>query len=240
MDKGIGFDRNIKLEWLDVAAAYSAQSDDLDHIRERVAEVVAMDRTGSEATRKSVDILVNIWFKSRESTPLLREQALTLFQTTHTPTDRLWLHYGLTMLYYDFFRQCVTSIGQLSRLEETVTSRMVINRMIAEFGQLGTLERAVQRVVASLRDWDILADSDKRYHYRPCVNAFTASSDELESWLLRCALTAQPVEEMPLPDLLNLPALFPFRFTLTANELRRMDEFDVQRQGLGMDMVRAR
>lgn len=238
MDKGIGFNRNIKLEWLDAAAAYAAQSDDLEEIRERVGAVVALDRTGSEATRKSVDILVNIWVKSEASTPLLREQALHLFQTTHTPGDRLWLHYGLTMITYDFFHQCLTAIGRLSRYEETITTRTIIKRMVAEFGQLGSLERAVQRVVASLRDWDVLTDAKRRHHYRPRVNAFSASSDELESWMLRCALRAQPAEEMPVADLLNLPALFPFRFTLTAHELRQMSEFEVQRQGLGMDMVR--
>ena len=238
IDKGIGFNRNIRLEWLDAVASYAAQSDDLNEIRERTTAVVALDRSGSEATRKSVDILINIWVKSQELAPELRQQALSLFQSTHTPSDRLWLHYGLTMLYYDFFRQCVSAIGQISRYEETITTRAVIRRMVAELGHLGSLERAAQRVVASLRDWEILVDSGKQHQYRPRLQALTASSDQVEAWLLRCALTAQPVEEMPLADLLHLPALFPFRFTLTANELRRLEGFEVQRLGLGMEMVR--
>jgi hypothetical protein len=110
--------------------------------------------------------------------------------------------------------------------------------MVAELGHLGSLDRSVERVVASLRDWDILAETDERYLYEPRRRAFDASSTELEAWLVACALHAHPAEELPFADLLRLPELFPFRFTLTANALRQHPRFDVQRQGPGWEMVR--
>jgi hypothetical protein len=116
---------------------------------------------------------------------------------------------------------------------------MVVKRMVDELGQLGSLERSVQRVVASLRDWGVLAPSDQRYAYRPQYQAFGASGLELETWLLTWTLQAHPVEEIPFVDLLNLPALFPFRFTVTISGLRQLPGFEVQRQGMGLDMVRA-
>jgi hypothetical protein len=238
MDKGIGFNRNIYLPWLDAAAAFCAETDDPAKIRARLEPVVGQDLEGVEARRKTIDILINIWLKSGDVAPDLRADAVAWFQAAPVTGDRLWLHYGLTLLYYPFFRQCIVAIGQFSHHENTITTRMVKQRLVAERGHLGSLDRAVERVVASLRNWGILTESDQRYAYIPKRQAFSASSADLEAWLLACALHAHPAEELPFADLLHLPELFPFRFTLAVDHLRTHPWFVVQRQGAGWDMVR--
>jgi hypothetical protein len=129
-------------------------------------------------------------------------------------------------------------VGRFGRIEGEVTTRMVKKRMVAERGHLGSLERSVERVVASLRDWDVLAETEERYVYAPQMRVFPASSAELEAWLLACAIHAHPAEELPFADLLRLPELFPFRFTLTVDVLRLHPRFAVHRQGPGWEMVR--
>jgi hypothetical protein len=237
MDKGIGFNRNITLPWLDAAAAFCAETDDPAELRARLEPVVGQDLQGVEAGRKTIDILINIWLKSSEVAPELRAGAVAWFQATPVPADRLWLHYGLTLLYYPFFRECTAAIGQFSRLEGTITNKMVKQRLVAEMGHLGSLDRAAQRVVASLRDWGVLTESGQRHAYAPRRQAFCASSADLEAWLLACALHAHPANELPFADLLRLPELFPFRFTLAVDDLRAHPRFAVQRQGAGWDMV---
>jgi hypothetical protein len=238
MDKGIGFNRNIKMEWLDAVAAFCTETNDGTVVRQRLEAVLAQDRTGKDAIRKSIDILLNIWLKNRESYPQLYQQAQALWQTTQEPSDRLWLHYGLTMLYYPFFRDCIIAIGQLSRYEETITNRIVIEKLIGEMGHLGSLERSAQRVIASLRDWGVLVEAQERFTYVPQYRHFQASHLHLEQWLLACALCAHPVDQLSFADLLHLPALFPFKFTVSIYDLRQATGFDVQRQGAGLDMVR--
>lgn len=239
MDKGIGFNRNIKLEWLDATAAFCVETADPAAVRQRLQPILAQDRTGKDAIRKSIDILLNIWFKSRETQPHLHEQAVNYYRMSQEAGDRLWLHYGLTMLYYPFFRNCAIAIGQLSRYEETISNRSVIEKLTGEMGQLGSLERSVQRVVASLRDWGILADAEEKFAYVPQHRLLQTDRLDIEAWLLACALQAHPVEQLPFADLLHLPALFPFKFSLTVHDLRQMPGFEVQRQGAGLDMVRA-
>jgi len=115
---------------------------------------------------------------------------------------------------------------------------MVKARLIAERGRLGSLNRAVERVVASLRNWGVLTGTERRGAYAPQRGALPASFADLEAWLLACALYAHPAAELPFADLLHLPELFPFRFTLTVDHLRARPWFGVQRQGAGWDMVR--
>lgn len=237
MDKGLGFIRNIKLDWLDAAAAYAPGAATAKELRALLEPVVAADRSGPDAVRKSLDVLTAIWFKSRDLAPGLYGQALTIAQETQTPADRLWLHYGLTTLTYPFFRRTAGIIGQLARTEETITRRQVIDRLAAELGSLGSLKRSAERVMASLEDWRLLRPSERRFHYAPVYRELTAESTQLEAWLLACVLSAEPDRSVPYADLIRLPALFPFRLTITAGQLRRMPGFDIQRQGVDLDMV---
>ncbi|NIN98175.1 MAG: hypothetical protein GTO49_24980, partial [Anaerolineae bacterium] len=67
-----------------------------------------------------------------------------------------------TALYYSFFREVTAAIGQLGRQEDSITPAMVKQRLIAGRGQLGSLEKAVERIIFSLRNWDILTESGQR------------------------------------------------------------------------------
>jgi hypothetical protein len=237
-EKNIGFNRNIRLAWLDAAAAFCGESDDSAEIRARLEPVVGQDIASDVNRRKAIDILINIWVKTGESAPELRQQAVNFFRATPVVADRLWVHYGLTLVYSPFFREVAAAIGKVTRHGDAVTPSMVKQRLIAERGQLGSLEKAVERVIFSLRDWGLLADAPVRYAYRSERQSLNASSAELESWLLACVLQAHPAEEIVFGDLVRLPELFAFRFTVTLDHLRRSRDFEVQRQGAGWDMVR--
>ncbi len=236
--KNIGFKRNIRLAWLDAAATAVSETADPMEVRARLDPVVGEEIASVENRRKAIDILVNIWLKTGPLAPGLHEEAVARFAAAANPADRLWLHYGLTLLYYPFFRDAVATIGQLARFGDAVTSGMVKGRLVAGRGQLGSLDKAAERVVFSLRDWGILVPTEQRSAYRPADPPLPASDTALEAWLLACGLRAHPAEELPFADLVRLPELFPFGFALDLNQLRRSPYVEIQRQGSGWDVVR--
>ena len=244
MDKGVGFNRQLRRSWLDTTAAFVVETQDPLVLRARLEAVLQQDMAGVDARRKTIDLLLNIWLKTQEDVPQLWAFAVAWNRDTPAPDDRLWLHYGLALTYYPFFRDCVAVIGQLGRYDEPVTNRVLIRRLVADMGQLGSLERAAQRVTSSLRDWDLLVEATPhvegaRFTYVPCLHALTASHIDLEIWLLACALQAHPAEALPFADLVRLPELFPFRLTVTVDHLRAHPWFAVRREGAGWDMVGA-
>ena len=238
MDKNVGFNRNIRLAWLDATAALCAETADPLTIRARLEEIVGDDIASPVNRRKAIDILINIWVKTGESAPALRAEALTRFVDAATAADHLWLHYGLTLLYYPFFRETAAAVGQLARYGDPITPQLVKQRLVAGRGQLGSLDKAVERVIFSLRDWGILVAAGPPSTYRPLQPPLTTADPYLESWLLACAVRAHPAHELPVADLARLPELFPFALTVGIDHLRRSPRFDVQRQGGGLDMVR--
>ena len=115
----------------------------------------------------------------------------------------------------------------------------VKRRLVARRGQLGSLDKAVERVVFSLRSWGILTDSDRRNVYSARQTLERTTDRGIEVWLLVCALRAHPADELPFPDLLRLPELFPFGFTVNVDDLRRRPSVEVDRQGIDRDSVRS-
>ncbi|NTV11870.1 MAG: glycine cleavage system aminomethyltransferase GcvT, partial [Zoogloea sp.] len=87
-----------------------------------------------------------------------------------------------------------------------------------------------KRVIFTLRNWGILAETDQRYVYRPLRRTLDTAFPALEEWMLAAVLTAHPAEELPFDDLVRLPELFPFRFTIGVDQIRKSARFEVHRQ----------
>lgn len=236
MDKGIGFSRTVTLDWLDVTATLCVQKVEPSKIRQQLAEVIAGTVNGIEAQRKTLDVLSAIWIKSENVSPQIHNTAIELFPTLTSPQERLWIHYGMALLYYPFFRKCVAAIGQTSRTDELITRKLIKERIAGDYGHLGALDRSVERIIASLTDWGVLANTDQKNKYKIVIRYFT-SSETIQSFLLNCALFAHPSEGIPFEDLIRLPEIFPFKITIGVDNLKRDDRFEVHRQGGGLDLV---
>ncbi len=236
MDKGIGFSRTVTLDWLDVTASLCVQNMEPLEIRQHLAETISGTVYGKDAQRKTIDVLSAIWVKTEKSAPQIRQQALAIFPTLSSSEERLWLHYGMTLVCYPFFRKCVAAIGQVSRTDELITRKMIKDRIAGDYGHLGGLDRSVERVLASLTNWGALANTDQNDKYQISSRKFQ-STEIMQSWLLSCALFSHPSEAIPFDDLVHLPELYPFKFTIGVDNLRRDSRFEVQRQGGGLEMV---
>ena len=234
-DKGLGFIRNINLAWLDAAAEARLKGNAIQSMREELDNFLVREMNGLESRRKTIDVLVSIWHKTESVNHSLYDQALNLFPEV-LREERIWLHYGLTLLYYPFFRQTTAAIGKFARTGEPVTRLGVKNRLAAEIGHLGSLNRAAERIVASLVDWKAIEHQKHGSTYLPQLQTFKTSNAELQSWLLACALFDHPADQLPFPDLIRLPELFPFKISITVDGLRANNHFIVQRQG-AWDMV---
>jgi hypothetical protein len=237
MDKGIGFSRTITMDWLDVTASLCVQNFDPLKIRQQLVETISGTVAGTVAQRKTIDVLSAIWVKTEKTVPRIRQEALTIFPTLSASEERLWLHYGMTLVCYPFFRKCVAAIGQVSRTEDLITRKMIKGRIAGDYGHLGALDRSVERIIASLTNWGALANTDQKENCHIMLRRFS-SSENLQNWLLTCALYAHPSEAIPFDDLVHLPELYPFKFTTGVDNLRRDSRFEVHRQGGGLEMVR--
>jgi len=237
MNKGIGFSRTILLDWLDATASLCIQNIETAEIRQRLSHIISDTVQGSEAQRKTIDVLLAIWEKSKKSIPMLHGMALEIYPSLSTSYERVWLHYGLSLAYYPIFRKCTSVIGQVGRTEETITRNIVKDRVAADYGHLGALDRSVERIIASLTNWGVLINTSDRSIYKIQLQKFKTQNTLMESWLLACALESHPSDGIPFNDLIHLPELFPFLITMGVDALRKTPYIEILRQGGGFDIV---
>ena len=205
--------------------------------RERLQELLADEIPSVENRRKTAMVLGRIWSWSADEHRARHTEAIQLVQQVE-PDDRVWLHFGMTLLTHPFFRSATRLIGQLGRQRDAVDRDLIRVRLIGEFGELGTLRDSVSRVFFSLSDWGALVQvNGTRGDWRPLEGELQTDSADLQLWLLACALEASPKHDLLLPDLLRLPELFPFQLTIGLDTIRQSPRFEVQRQGNGWDMV---
>jgi hypothetical protein len=238
IEKGVGFNRNIRLLWLDATAAFCQESADGVDIGARLEPLIAQDISSPTNIRKTKKILLNIWLYSETDLPRLRAEALSLHRQAADADDRLFVNYGLTLATYPFFYVATSAIGQLGRYGDEFTAEQVRQRVYSKLGQLGSIREAVDRVLFSLRDWGVTEHGEQRDTHRIRYRELSASNSHYETFLLACALQSHPGEEIAVPDLLNLPAHFPFQFSVSAAQLRESPLFEVEHQAMGLQMAR--
>ncbi|MBN1887182.1 MAG: hypothetical protein JW850_04310 [Thermoflexales bacterium] len=234
-NKRIGFDRRLKLDWLDRTIGLCQAQLTPGAVAAHLQEQLAGEIKGAEARSKTIVVLLRLWVNVPERDKRLRDEALQL--AAHLEAgERLWLHWGISLLAYPFFRDVASIAGQLGRLQGAVSLSQVERRIVESWGQRTTLHWATQRVVRSFVDWGVLRDTDERGSYT-LVPPHQTKSQVLALWLLECALQAHEAEQVSLRELGQLSYTFPFDLLPFIGEIRRSKRFEITRQGLDMEMV---
>ena len=237
--RGIGIDRRLDIEWLDAVAGQVAAGASEPEIRSflfRLLDgVVAGGNRRGTACHKTVGVLSRTWVNVAPASRSLRDRGARLLPTLDVE-QRVALHWAMLTAAYPFFRDVATNTGRLLALQGNVALAQLTRRMRESWGDRSTMTRAVQRVVRSMVQWNILLDSDTRGIYlRPAhIVVVNPAPGKL---LLEALLLHSEEKSLPVEQALRHPAFFPFHIKLQAHQLRRSDRFDIHRLGLDVDMV---
>jgi hypothetical protein len=237
MRKIVGISQKIKRSWLDIVFDQFVRTTDDKEVRACLDEHLRKQLPGTESRAKASGIVLRIWSGIDRQHVSLRHRAISL-----TPRisghERLWLHWGMTALAYPFFRDLAEVVGRLLALQDDFTTLQVQARMLTAWGDRTTTREAVQKLITSLVDWEVLR-STKQGHFL-LAGKLTTDVTDLQLWLLEALLRASAADEIEAHQLLRLPESFPFSFTASLGDLRKSEGFNIHRQGLDMDMVAVR
>lgn len=233
----VGISQKIKRAWLDAVLDRLIQTTDEADLRTFLDQYLKNDLPGKESRAKAAGIVLRIWRGIPLERVSLREQAVALLPRI-TGQERLWLHWGMAALAYPFFRDTAEVVGRLLALQNDFTTAQVQDRMLTAWGDRATNKEAVQKLITSFVDWEILR-ATKQGHFI-LARKMTTSIPDLQLWLLKALLNASAADEIEAQQLLRLPESFPFIMNIGVADLRRYESFNLHRQGLDMDMIALR
>jgi hypothetical protein len=231
----VGFDRKLKRDWLDHLADQAAKGEETPALRKFLDELLKTAHPGRTARRKTITVLMRIWALVPDEDLQLRQDAFDLLRVIPA-RDRIWLHWGMSLLAYPLFRDATTAIGRLLKLQGEFTLGQLQRKLIDGWGERSTVTRALQRIVRSLVEWEVLADARQPGHFQ-AAPLIATNSTPLQLWFVRACLQAGRSESVEADQLLSQPFAFPFKLTIKKPDLRRSKAFTIHRQGIDMDMV---
>jgi len=235
----LGFDRNITLNWLDATlelAANGLPSSEIYHRLDAMLEGQVAGTTPNSARGKTKTVLMHIWVKVPAQIMKLRDRAIELSQTLDTD-KRIVLHWGMCIATYPLFLDIALTTGRLMQMQGEVSGNQIQRRIAEIWGERSTLTIAVQRVLRSLVDWNILLDSDQAKHYKSTPKLILKNQPQLELWLIEAFMAGSNLEMRSFKDLIATPALFPFQISLSSNDFDNQLRLEFVRQGLGDELV---
>ncbi len=250
----IGFDRELDLSWLDLTAGLALEGLDPQQIRQSLLTRLADEIPGEKACQNTITVLTRIWVRVPAEHRALRAEGLALLPRV-APEERLWLHWGMSLLAYPFFRDVASTVGRLLNLQGEFDSTQVLRRMRETWGQRTTLERAVPRLLRTFVAWGVTRALPSARHVYEAPLPRQTSDSALALWFLECVLrsalgvrsgltgrnteriTVQDNGQLLLAELIQSPAAFPFDLSPHLSILRRSDRFEISRQGLDLEMI---
>lgn len=239
----IGFDRKIRVDWLDATARLAAEGLSAANVREQLDDLLDGQVAGKgphSARGKTKTVLLRIWVTVPQAAVPLRDEALDLVGRGGTP-DLRPLHWGMCLATYPFFRDVASITGRLLALQGTIALSMINTRIAQRHGARSTVFRASQRVIRSMVDWGVLDEARRRGVFRAApsveVPGAVSSRSLVTGWLIEAALLASGRQSMRLGSLVRHPMLFPFRTPSTGHDTISHTRLDLFREGGGEDVV---
>lgn len=236
--KLLGFDQRVRLEWLDAALGHAASGKSVDDMREALLDLldgVVGGRRQASARSKTVTVLCRIWGGIVPGTAGLRARALEILPTADA-SERVVLHWAMALVAYPFFADIASIVGRLLDLQDEAPMAHITRRTVELWGDRDKVRGASQKIVRSMADWACLTETVPKGVFRRRTPQL-AVRGELASILAEALIFGGEQSAVPFSQLIRHPAAFPFQLDVTAHELRRSQCFEINRQGLDIDVV---
>lgn len=234
--RGVGFDRKIRLAWLEAVAGWTASGMPDADIRAKLDLLLEGEVKGKEARKKTKTVLLRTWLLPSEKLRAFRDQGLSLLSRTSGP-ERLALHWGLVCANHPVVWETASVVGRLLRLQGEASLSQVRARIVETYGERSTVVRASQRILRSFSDWGVLDEMPERGVYR-ASGAQRLEDPEVIAWLIEASLLSSGQETRVLPALLSSPSLFPFEVSLLGKDLPDSNpRITLYRQGRNEELV---
>ncbi len=222
---GVGFDRSLRLEWLDLVAGMAQAGGQRREAQDRLRLWLRDRIEGEAAARKTALVLARTWYPVDPGLARLREEALALISSVG-PSERLAVHWGLLLAVYPFFRDTAALTGRLLNLQQTFTASQLRQRLVERYGDRAYVERARRHVVLSLVYWGILEMVRRGGEYRRRA-PLQVSEPSVERFLLHALLLASSSDVALLEGLSSSAELFPFHLADDAARVVHDPRFSV-------------
>lgn len=226
MAERIGLTKNVKLEWMELAANCrllgKTQDEAYPILNSKIGEIIH-----SPVNSKQVRvILFNMWYRPED----WFLEASTNVAKTLTTDERIGVHWALLLKRYQVFYDLCVVIGGLYDYRDVVSLNQIRNRIFEKWGARDTLQNCLAKNIQTFKELKAISAADIPGTYSR--NNMILNSPQIMQLLCAAILERSGRQYMTWEELIQHHALFPFRVeNLTQADMAACDWLCLERMG---------
>jgi len=224
----IGFDRVVKLNWLNKTVEIYNQEKDFKKVKLNL-DYYLRDDVGGDNRRKTINILIRTWVNVDPGHGSIRDKALGLFKLADA-NERIAIHWSMLLLAYPIFDNLTAAAGKLLNLQDEFSLSMVRRRIYELWGERSTLQYAIDKMIRSQIDWGVLSDGEKPGEYKR-IQPLEIKNAEVKLLLIEAYLLASGKPHLQFVEVNKLDEMFPFKLDIGLDDFHTVDKFKLNKMG---------
>ena len=228
----IGFDRFLPLEWSNYALELFLNSGTQVEKYDLLKSYLRSEIPGAESARKTSNQLKRLWLSDQDESHSLRLKAAELLKGENTFEQSIF-HIGLAINVFPVFKETCKRLGELSRVQEIINRKNVIDRVSQTFLYPSSIPRTVSRVIQTLEDWKLVEVHKKDIRLREVL----IEENHIGGWLIQALMFSHQKKEMPLTSINNVPEKLGVRFADFRQIVQLSEVFTIRHDATGEETV---
>jgi len=223
----IGFDRYFKRPWMDYCFNLVASGAEPKETKKLFLDILMDDLPGKDARRKTFTVINRIWVSPTKELKPLRDDALKL-------KPDLIVHWLMCMAVYPFFSSVAEIVGRLSRLNEFVYKKQIIERLREKYGDREIVERAGRHVLRTFVELGVVT-SKGRGAYKP-TQEHDVKNKFVLPLIVEAILRTNGKKIMPVKEIVLNFAMYPFNLDRLSYENIDNNRIEYARHGMDKEI----
>lgn len=223
MAKTVGLSRNIKISWLNKAAALYGENLTEEQYKTAMNEYLSFEIESPTNLRKTREILMRVWFYNDDAAvSAYRPEAYRLLQ--QYPDYDVPVHWCLLLMAYPVFADLCKLTGRIAEFNEVVVLKQLKQKLFDEWGERSTLYHSTDKIIATMKDLGaIVAEKPGTYH----IGRQEIKNEKVASFLLCSAMKVDGGSYYAFNELNTFNILFPFQYTISKESLMEQECFTI-------------
>jgi len=226
MGKIVGLSRAIKPEWLDKTVEFFIQSEDGASIKEKLNEYLSFEIKSSTILRKTREILLNIWIRSKEYEPVIHKTAIDAYRSERS--DKMALNWAMILLAYPVFSDVTFRIGKIGMIQDTFTTSWLREKLAETWGDRTTLIYSCDKILQTLKALGAI-ENQKQGVYK--IKKHEVKDEKSTSVLIMCLFALKRQAYYEIAEINNHLLLFPFDYNVTLELLHNIPKIGISNFG---------
>lgn len=209
MAKMVGLSRNLKLQWLNKVVELVLEGLTEREIKEQLNEYLSFEIESSTNTRKTREILMNIWVYENEHANKIKASALELIKAY--PEFDLVIHWCMMLAAYPVFMDMCKLIGKISEFQDEIALTQLKQKLFDEWGERTTLLHSIDKLIATLKAFDVMVcDKPGKYH----IHTHRVSNPKVVTFMVYAMMVVDDGGYYTFAELNSSSYLFPFEYKM--------------------------